>query len=78
MTGCPRLPVGGLKNLRPQLAIIRIPVRNPHGNEKDSTQLPSAMTCTNYLKLPDYRDKELMRRKLVYAMREAQSGFQLS
>eukprot|EP00479_Gromia_sphaerica_P014052 TRINITY_DN8154_c0_g1_i1.p1 TRINITY_DN8154_c0_g1~~TRINITY_DN8154_c0_g1_i1.p1 ORF type:complete len:82 (-),score=5.99 TRINITY_DN8154_c0_g1_i1:84-329(-) len=57
VTGCPRLPVGGLKNLRPRVTIVRIAVTSsssaganaPHG--VDCTALPSAMTCTNYVKL---------------------------
>ena len=40
--------------------------------------LPSAMTCTNYLKLPDYPTKALMAEKLNYSIRECQTGFQLS
>ena len=39
--------------------------------------LPSAMTCTNYLKLPMYSTKEELKEKLLYSMRECQ-GFQLS
>lgn len=40
--------------------------------------LPSAMTCTNYLKLPDYPSKELMKRKLLTSIHECQTGFALS
>ena len=39
--------------------------------------LPTASTCMNLLKLPNYPDKELMRRKLLAAI-EAGAGFELS
>jgi len=38
--------------------------------------LPTVMTCTNYLKLPDYPNQELMRQKLLYSIQECQAGFQ--
>ena len=41
--------------------------------------LPSASTCTNYLKLPDYGDDaELRRARLLTALREGQGAFLLS
>lgn len=39
--------------------------------------LPTSSTCMNLLKLPNYRSKELLRRKLVAAI-EAGAGFELS
>ena len=39
--------------------------------------LPTASTCMNLLKLPNYRNKELMRKKLLAAI-EAGAGFELS
>ena len=40
--------------------------------------LPSAMTCVNYLKLPPYSSKEAVRDRLLYAIREGQGSFDLS
>ncbi|BBM99900.1 E3 ubiquitin-protein ligase TRIP12 [Marchantia polymorpha subsp. ruderalis] len=40
--------------------------------------LPSVMTCANYLKLPPYSCKEVMRERLVYAIWEGQGSFDLS
>ena len=40
--------------------------------------LPSASTCTNYLKLPEYSSAEVMRERLLLAVREGQSAFYLS
>jgi E3 ubiquitin-protein ligase TRIP12 len=40
--------------------------------------LPSVMTCANYIKLPPYSCKEVMRQRLLYAIREGQGSFDLS
>lgn len=40
--------------------------------------LPSVKTCSNYLKLPPYSNKEALRERLTYAMVEGQGSFQLS
>eukprot|EP00741_Cyanophora_paradoxa_P011200 tig00020554_g10820.t1 len=75
VTGSPRLPVGGLASLRPKLTIVR---RNPDGNHSPDDYLPTVMTCANYLKLPDYSSKEIMRARLAVAIREGQGSFHLS
>ena len=40
-------------------------------------RLPSASTCVNLLKLPEYPDLETMRQKLLYSI-ESGAGFELS
>lgn len=40
--------------------------------------LPSAMTCANYLKLPPYSCKEVLRDRLMYAIHEGTGSFDLS
>ena len=40
--------------------------------------LPSVMTCVNYLKLPDYTDINIMRKRLSTAIKEGQGAFHLS
>ncbi|KAJ7734536.1 hypothetical protein B0H14DRAFT_2995729 [Mycena olivaceomarginata] len=40
--------------------------------------LPSVMTCVNYLKLPEYSSKEIMREKLRVAIQEGMGSFHLS
>eukprot|EP00899_Mesostigma_viride_P024617 jgi/Mesvir1/533/Mv11394-RA.1 len=40
--------------------------------------LPSVMTCANYLKLPPYSSKETMKQQLLIAIREGQGSFDLS
>lgn len=72
-TGSPRLPVGGFTNLDPPLTVVR----KTAGDATD-LELPSVMTCANYLKLPDYSDVDIMRQKLALAMKEGQGSFHLS
>jgi E3 ubiquitin-protein ligase TRIP12 len=40
--------------------------------------LPTAMTCTHYLKLPDYENLDMLRSKLMQSIQQCESGFQLS
>ena len=40
--------------------------------------LPSVMTCANYLKLPDYSSKKIVKEKLRLAAAEGQYCFHLS
>jgi len=73
LTGCPRLPAGQLASLRPPVTVVRVPWSKANPNA-----LPLASTCTNYLKLPDYPAKELLRERIYYCIRECPHGFQLS
>ncbi|KAK7393587.1 hypothetical protein VNO78_22145 [Psophocarpus tetragonolobus] len=73
VTGAPRLPPGGLASLNPKLTIVR-----KHCSNRADADLPSVMTCANYLKLPPYSSKERMKEKLLYAITEGQGSFHLS
>ncbi|CAA6655990.1 unnamed protein product [Spirodela intermedia] len=87
VTGAPRLPPGGLAVLNPKLTIVR---KHPstggaaaasvgaNASESADDDLPSVMTCANYLKLPPYSSKEIMLNKLLYAINEGQGSFDLS
>nr|KYP44067.1 E3 ubiquitin-protein ligase UPL3 [Cajanus cajan] len=86
VTGAPRLPPGGLAVLNPKLTIVRklsstAVNTSSNGNgpsESADDDLPSVMTCANYLKLPPYSTKEIMHKKLLYAINEGQGSFDLS
>ncbi|XP_041015324.1 E3 ubiquitin-protein ligase UPL3-like [Juglans microcarpa x Juglans regia] len=86
VTGAPRLPPGGLAVLNPKLTIVRKhsstavnTAANGTGlSESADDDLPSVMTCANYLKLPPYSTKEIMFKKLLYAISEGQGSFDLS
>jgi len=75
VTGSPRLPVGGVRALRPPLTVVRKQAEPPLTADD---YLPSAMTCANYLKLPDYSSEEVLLAKLRTAMTEGQGSFHLS
>jgi ubiquitin-protein ligase E3 C len=45
------------------------------GSEED--RLPTASTCMNLLKLPQFKDAATMEAKLLYAI-ESEAGFELS
>ncbi|KAF2322732.1 hypothetical protein GH714_029798 [Hevea brasiliensis] len=86
VTGAPRLPPGGLAVLNPKLTIVRkhsssagnVVANGAGPSESADDDLPSVMTCANYLKLPPYSTKEIMYKKLLYAISEGQGSFDLS
>ncbi|KAI8807960.1 hypothetical protein BJ742DRAFT_710021 [Cladochytrium replicatum] len=75
VTGSPKLPIGGFKALSPCLTVV---CKNVEGGRKPDDYLPSVMTCVNYLKVPQYSDVDVMRRRFEVAMREGQGCFHLS
>lgn len=42
------------------------------------TDLPSVMTCANYIKLPPYSSKDVLRARILFAINEGQGSFDLS
>lgn len=75
VTGTPRLPTGGFKALTPALTIVR---KKVDGNQDPDEYLPSVMTCVNYLKIPEYSSREVMKAKLRMAASEGSMSFHLS
>jgi E3 ubiquitin-protein ligase TRIP12 len=86
LTGSPKLPIGGIsvsyfilisgfKKLLPPFTVVCKPNELPLMADD---YLPSVMTCANYLKLPDYTTKEVMRQKIFTAMTEGSQSFHLS
>lgn len=69
VTSVSRAPLLGFGVLNPKFGI-----RN---SGRDVTRLPTASTCVNLLKLPDYQNKQIMKEKLLYAI-NTESGFDLS
>lgn len=69
VTSCARPPLLGFKYLNPEFA-----VRNAGA---DTQRLPTASSCANLLKLPDYKDERLLREKLLQAI-ESGAGFDMS
>jgi len=48
-----------------------------HYGGSEADRLPTASTCMNLLKLPEFIDEPTMKTKLVYAI-ESGAGFELS
>ncbi|CAH1772399.1 unnamed protein product [Owenia fusiformis] len=69
VTSCSRPPLLGFKDLFPVFCI------HCAGNEAD--RLPTASTCMNLLKLPEFKDAQTLKTKLLYAI-ESHAGFELS
>jgi ubiquitin-protein ligase E3 C len=69
VTSCRLAPLLGFAQLYPKFMI---------GSAGNATaRLPTASTCMNLLKLPEYDDPETLREKLLYAI-TSDSGFGLS
>jgi ubiquitin-protein ligase E3 C len=68
VTSSPRPPLLGFRVLHPKFAINRVP---------EADRLPTASTCNNLFKLPDYRNKEVLKEKLIAAL-YSHGGFDLS
>ena len=66
ITGCDRAPINGLGNLI--ISITKIGT--------DINKLPSALTCFNNLLLPDYKDKNILKKFLFIAINYSE-GFGL-
>ncbi|CAL9729324.1 ubiquitin fusion degradation protein 4 [Monosporozyma unispora] len=75
ITGSPKLPLGGFKALKPKLTVV---LKQPEAGLTSDEYLASVMTCANYLKLPKYSSKEVMRQRIIQAMDEGAGAFLLS
>jgi ubiquitin-protein ligase E3 C len=71
VTSSSRQPLLGFEFLNPPFCIQKVPL------DAAGQKLPSAGTCMSLLKLPEYRDKETMRLKILYAI-SSNAGFELS
>ncbi|KAL9026488.1 MAG: hypothetical protein Q9196_004853 [Gyalolechia fulgens] len=75
VTGSPKLPIGGFKSLTPMFTVVCKPSEPPYTSDDF---LVSVMTCANYVKLPDYSDIDMLRKRLLTAIQEGQGAFHLS
>eukprot|EP00049_Salpingoeca_infusionum_P016511 m.338822 g.338822 ORF g.338822 m.338822 type:complete len:1591 (+) comp16087_c0_seq1:142-4914(+) len=73
-TGCTKPPPGGFSALR-GLSGEKFTISQSHDSP---TQLPTASTCFNLLKLPLYKTFEDLQRKLLCAVRYGAQGFAFS
>ena len=75
VTGCPKLPLGGFKNLNPPFTVV---CKTTEASHKPDEYLPSVMSCANYLKIPQYSSKDVLKEKLEIAYKEGRGCFHLS
>lgn len=80
VTSCSRAPIGGFKFLHPPFTIHKVdcdhsPLAYLGGTYVD--RLPSASTCFNMLKLPNYQRTNTLLAKLLYSI-SSSAGFELS
>ncbi|CAH8287671.1 unnamed protein product [Schistosoma intercalatum] len=66
VTACSRPPMFGFRELQPPFSIQIT---------DEIERLPTASTCTNLLKLPNFRNIKLLRERLLYAL-NANAGFE--
>ncbi|XP_014242878.1 ubiquitin-protein ligase E3C-like [Cimex lectularius] len=69
ITSYSRPPLLGFKELHPQICIQRA--------DGENERFPTSSTCMHLLKLPAFSDEDIMRKKLLYAIKSG-AGFELS
>jgi ubiquitin-protein ligase E3 B len=90
VTSCSQPPLLGFRHLEPRFAIQCVAPGSGADHSPlsgmlalvgltpaERQRLPTAATCFNLLKLPDFRSKKLLREKLLVAI-HSNSGFELS
>lgn len=75
LTGSPKLPIGGFKNVHPEFTVVK---KEAELDRKGDDYLPSVMTCANYLKLPEYSLRDVLKQRLLQAINEGAGSFYLS
>ena len=86
VTSCSKPPLLGFAHLHPAFTVQCVA---SDGNEvpsvlaffgmgrKETDRLPTAATCFNLLKLPNFKSRKVLKEKLLYAIK-SESGFDLS
>ena len=72
VTGTSKVPLDGFGALQGSEGTRQFNIHKAYGN---SFTLPSAHTCFNQLDLPEYATEEILRDKLLVAVREGSEGF---
>ena len=67
LTGSPKLPIDGFKGLKPKFTVV---LKHAEDGLTPDQYLPSVMTCANYLKLPKYSSRDVMRARILQAIEE--------
>lgn len=70
--------LAGFAALKPPLTVVKKELPKEASQSILDMQLPSVMTCANYLKLPEYASPTVLRDRLLVAVNEADGSFHLS
>jgi E3 ubiquitin-protein ligase HUWE1 len=74
VTGTSKVPLDGFKALQGSEGVQKFSVHRAFNTE----WLPTAHTCFNQLDLPPYESEEILRERLLLAIREGSVGFGLN
>ena len=86
VTSCSKPPLLGFAHLQPPFTIQCVAADGSETpsvlafmgmGRKEKDRLPTASTCFNLLKLPNFRNKKVLREKLLFSIRSG-AGFELS
>ena len=72
VTGTSKVPLEGFKALEGMRGIQKFNIHKAFGS---NMTLPSAHTCFNQLDLPEYPSEEVLKERLLFAVREGSEGF---
>jgi E3 ubiquitin-protein ligase HUWE1 len=72
VTGTSKVPLDGFKALQGSDGVKRF---NIHKVQNATHLLPTAHTCFNQLDLPEYGTEDLLRERLLLAIKEGATGF---
>jgi E3 ubiquitin-protein ligase HUWE1 len=72
VTGTSKVPLDGFKALLGMSGIQRF---NIHRVPGDTNRLPTSHTCFNQLDLPEYASEEILRERLLLAIRVGAESF---
>lgn len=75
VTGSSKVPIEGFVALQGMRGPQKFNIHKAY--VEDYNRLPVAHTCFNQLDLPDYPSKELLKERLLFAIREGKGSFQL-
>lgn len=71
MLTCAKVPLDGFQALVGAQGVQCFSIHKAGGSD----QLPTAHTCFNQLDLPEYASEEILKEKLLIAIREGSEGF---
>lgn len=75
VTGSPNVPLGGFKNLRGTESKVKFNISKAQKERSSSHGLPTASTCFNMLKMPEFSSQQDFQTKMEIAVNQGYLGF---